>query len=282
MEEDIDVNEDDSYYPTDVEDDMEYVLRVEDILHGSSGAHVPTSSTTMEDVYFHLSDFDSSFSSDEDMEHMCEEDGGWESNFMNPNLPHLLDEFSKPLFDHISIESSPKFIQFTFASKDLMMLCLQKHKFPTFHEICEVDGNFHPLLTSHGRPIDVNDQCHIEQRWVKLQNNLKLIETIGGSTLSLSSDTKRRKIPHIGIWSSIVSTFHIGPTGKHLSVDATISAIRSKWIMDQRVGGISLSYIESCIKSCLHCQETELWDEVHNIPCELLNDKLMRYAILIL
>ena len=76
MEEDIDVNEDDSYYPTHVEDDVEYVLGIEDILHGSSGAHVPTSSTTMEDVYFHLSNFDSSFSSDEDMEHMCEEDGG--------------------------------------------------------------------------------------------------------------------------------------------------------------------------------------------------------------
>ena len=211
MEEDIDVNEDDSYYPTDVEDDVEYVLGVEDILHESSGAHVPTSSTTMEDVYFHLSDFDSNFSSDEDMEHMCEKDGGWESNFMNPNFPHLPDEFSKPLFDHISIKSSPKFIQFTLESKDLMMLCLQKHKFPTFHEIREVDGNFRPLLTSYGRPIDVNDQGHIEQRWVKLQNNLKLIETIGGPTLSLCSDTKRREIPHIGIWSSIVSTFHIGP-----------------------------------------------------------------------
>jgi len=70
MEEDIDFKEDDSCYPTDFEDNVDYILRVEDILHISSGGHPSTSLVAMEDVYFHLSDFESSSTSNEDMEYM--------------------------------------------------------------------------------------------------------------------------------------------------------------------------------------------------------------------
>ena len=48
--------------------------------------------------------------------------------------------------------------------------------------------------------------------------------------------------------------------------------VNGSWI--KGVGGIFVSYIENCIKSCLYCQETLLWDKVHNIPCELVHDKL--------
>ena len=199
MEDNIDFNEDDSCYPTDFEDDVEYILGVEDILHRSSGGHLLTSSTTMEDVYFHLSDFESSSSSDEDMEHKWEEDATWESNFTTTDLPNFIDESSKPLFDHVPIESSTKFIQFTLSSRDLMIFCLQRQKFPTFHEIREADGNFHPFLRSHGRSIDANDPLYTQARWEKLQNSLKLIETNDGVALSSSSDTKERQIPHFGM-----------------------------------------------------------------------------------
>jgi len=125
MEEDINFNEDDSFYHTDFEDDLEYILGVENLLHRSFESHLSTSSTTMKDDYFHLSDFESSSNSDEDMEDMWKEDGEWESNFENVDSPHLVHEFSKPSFDHGPIESSSKFIQFNLASRDLMILCLK-------------------------------------------------------------------------------------------------------------------------------------------------------------
>jgi hypothetical protein len=228
----------------------------------------------MGDVYFYLSDFESSSTSDEDMEHTQRGDAEEESNFMASDLPLFIDETSNLSFHHISVEPSTKFNQFTLASRNLMIECLQRQTFPTFHEIREADGNFRPLLKNHGRVAHVDDPIRTQERWVKLQNSLKLIETIHGVGLSTSSDPKDREIPHIGIWSSLVSTLHVGPNGNHLPLHATVSAIRTKWIMDERVGGISASFIESCIKSCSTCHKNEFWDEVHNIPCELVNDKL--------
>jgi len=274
MEEDIDFNDNNYCYPSDFEDDEEYVVGVQDMLQGSLEGHPYTSSSTMEDVYFHLSDFESTSDSDEDMEYMSEGDVEGESNFTSDDLVHFRDETSNPSFDHISIESSTKFIQFTLASRNLMIQCLQSQTFPTFHDIREADENFRPLLKSHGRIVHVNDHVRTQERWVKLQNSLKLRETIHGVGLSTSSDMKDKEIPHVGMWSSIVLTSHIGSNGKHLPLHATVLAIRNNWIMDQRVGGISMLYIESCIKSCPTCHENLFWDEVHNIPCELVNDKL--------
>lgn len=230
MEEDTSFNKDDSYYPSNYEDDVEYILGVEDLLFGSSIDHQSTSYTTTKDVYFHLSDFESSFDSDEDMEHMHGGDGGWESSSLTSDLAHSIDESSKPLFDHVPIESCTKSIQFTLASRDLMIHCLRSQRFPTFLEIREADINFGPLPQSHGRVIDMNDPYHTQARWMKLQGSLKLIESIDGVGLSIANDTKEREICHYGMWSSIVSSSHVTSSGKHLPLGTTTSTIRKKWI----------------------------------------------------
>jgi len=60
---------------------------------------------------------------------------------------------------------------------------------------------------------------------MKLQNTLKLIDTINGICLSISNDTKEREITHCEVWSFIVSTSHVDDSGKHLPLDATISTV---------------------------------------------------------
>jgi len=159
------------------------------------------------------------------MKDMREEDGEWKSKFENVDSLHLIHEFSKPSFDHVSIECSSKFYQFNLASRDLMILCLKSQTFPTFFEIREADKNFCPFSKSHGRFVDVNDLLHIEARWVKLQNTLKLIDIINGVHLSTSNDTKEKEIAHCEVWLFIMSTSHVDASGKHLSLGATISTV---------------------------------------------------------
>jgi len=60
-----------------------------------------------------------------------------------------------------------------------------------------------------------------------------LIETIDRVGLSPLGATKQREIVPIENWPSIVSTSHIDDSGKHLSLHATTSSIRSKWSTDQ-------------------------------------------------
>jgi len=76
MEEDIEVNEEERCYHSDFEDDLEYVLGMEDILGGPRGSLGGTSSSIFEDAYFHLLDFESDSGSDEDLERTFEVDGG--------------------------------------------------------------------------------------------------------------------------------------------------------------------------------------------------------------
>jgi len=73
-----------------------------------------------------------------------------------------------------------------------MVDCLEKEKYPTFHEIREANKKFRPLLISHGRLID--DVIHTQEQWEKLQKILKLIETIDGVGLTPLGDTKQRQI----------------------------------------------------------------------------------------
>jgi len=84
----------------------------------------------------------------------------------------------------------PKFVQFIVVSTNLTVDCLQRKKYPTFHKICKADKSFHLLLTNYGRPTDINDVIHTQERWDKLQKSLKLIETIDGIGLSPLGDTK--------------------------------------------------------------------------------------------
>jgi len=119
------------------------------------------------------------------------------SNFTttgSTGLPYFVDEPLKTSFDDVLLESFSKFVQFTLASTNLMIDCLQREKYPTFHEIHEANGTFHSLLTSHRRTIDVNDVIHTQERWEKLQKSLKLIETTDGVRLSPLDDTNKDKL----------------------------------------------------------------------------------------
>jgi hypothetical protein len=119
---------------------------------------------------------------------------------MTTDLLYSIDEPSKPSFDHVSIDSSLKFVQFTLASKNLIIDSLQRKRFSTFHEICEAHGNLRPLLSSHKRSIDSNDIMHTQERWEKLQKNLKFIEIIDRIGLSPSSDLKQGEVLPIENW----------------------------------------------------------------------------------
>jgi len=94
---------------------------------------------------------------------MFEKVGVWTLNFTTMDLLYSTYEPPKPLFDHVSIESSSKFVQFMLASKNIMINSLQWERFPTFYEICIVDGKLFLLFTSHGRSIDSNDIIHTQE-----------------------------------------------------------------------------------------------------------------------
>lgn len=70
-------------------------------------------------------------------------------------------------FADVPIEYFPKFVNFTNASRDLMIKCIQGGFVPTFNENRESDASFIPLSHTHGRPIDSNDSHHIIERWQK-------------------------------------------------------------------------------------------------------------------
>jgi len=76
------------------------------------------------------------------MEEMLKEDGGWNSNFMTTDLSYFVDELQKHFFDHVPIESSPKFVQFTLASRNLMIDCLRKERWviarKTYTILCHI------------------------------------------------------------------------------------------------------------------------------------------------
>ncbi len=76
MEEDNAFNKDECCYSSYFEDDLEYVLRVQDILDRACGSHEATFSSTFKDTYFHSLNFESDLGYDEDMKEMFERDGG--------------------------------------------------------------------------------------------------------------------------------------------------------------------------------------------------------------
>jgi len=100
MEKDNKFSEDERFYAFDFEDNLEYVLGVEDILHGASTSHGTTSlsSTIFQDAYFHMSDFESNSRCEEDMYEMFEGDGGLGSNFTTIDLPYSIDDPQNLLF----------------------------------------------------------------------------------------------------------------------------------------------------------------------------------------
>ena len=65
--------------------------------------------------------------------------------------------------------------------------------------------------------------------------------------------------------------------GKHLMFHTILFKIRKNWSIDTRVRGISSTYVEKYLQSCKTCLNTQLWNEMHNVPIEELDaisDKL--------
>ena len=91
------------------------------------------------------------------------------------NTSNYVDEPTLPSFADVPIESFPKFIHFTNASRVLMIKCLQGGFVPTFNEIRRSDASFRPHSHIHGRPVDSNNSHHIIERWQKIQESVKVI-----------------------------------------------------------------------------------------------------------
>jgi hypothetical protein len=282
--------DDDFFYPSDFEEELEHVVGVEVILKCAIGSTTEFASTsTFGKIYFTLSDYESECEGydeghEEDDRRLYEVDND-PLHFSTNNTGINVDEYSLPSFAHIPIETFPKYVHFTIASQKLMIECLEGQMFPTFDQICEADASFRPLSKSHSRSIDVNDVFHIIKRWKKLQENVKLVGVNDGIALAPSRhDQKGRRIPPIEHWCSIVEKSHVDATGKHLPLPSTLATIREDWTTDNRVGGIHTSYVENCFHSCDICKQAKLWDEVHKVPHQFLNATLdeicMKYVVL--
>jgi hypothetical protein len=280
MEEDSEFLGDDFFYPSDFEEELEYVVEVEEILECAIGSTTEFASTSIfGETYFTLSDYESECEGDKEGDE--ESDGGLHEvdndplYFSTDNTGINVDEYSLPSFAHVPIETFPKYVHFTIASQKLMIECFEGQMFPTFDQIREANASFRPLSKSHGHSIVVNDTFHTIERWKKLQENVKLVRVNDRIALAPSRhDQKGRRIPPIEHWCSIVEKSHVDTTGKHLPLSSTLVAIREDRSTDNRVGGIHTSYVENCFHSCDICKQTKFWDEVHKVPHQLLNATL--------
>jgi hypothetical protein len=231
MEEDSEFLGDDFFYPSDFEEELEHVIGVEEILECAIGSTTQFASTsTFGKTYFTLLDSKSECEGDEKGDE--EGDGGLHEvdndllYFSTDNTGINIDEYSLSSFAHVPIETFPKYVHFTIASKKLIIECLGGQMFPTFDQIRETDASFRPLSKSHGRSLDVNDVFHTIERWKKLQANVKLIGVNDGIALAPSRhDQKGRRIPFIKHWYSIVEKSHVDATGKYLPLSSTLTSI---------------------------------------------------------
>jgi hypothetical protein len=110
----------------DFEEDLEYVVGVEEFLQATcEGGGALASTSTLEGAYFQH--FDSELENEGD-----EEDGGGlhevenvYANFATDNLYEFLDEPSLPSFGNVPIETFSKYVHFTLTSKQLVIDCLK-------------------------------------------------------------------------------------------------------------------------------------------------------------
>ena len=140
------------------------MVGMEEILECAIGSTSGFASTSIfGETYFNISDYESKSEGDEEDEKI---DGQWQGIDNDP--PHFsiannriyVDESSRLFFEHVPIETFPKYVHIIIASKKLMIECLEGQVFPTFDQICEVDLSFYPFSKSHGCSIDVNDVFH--------------------------------------------------------------------------------------------------------------------------
>lgn len=167
MEEDCQYVDDDFFYPSDFEEDLKNVVGIIDILGGTHTINKVVCPITFGETYFDFLDDESQLEDDEDFEGLGEVEGDGHRHLSNDNIPSFIDESSLPSFEHISIDSFPKYVHFTLAIAKLMLDCLQSGFNPPFNQICKVDANFRPLLQFYGCPFDANDVFYTIEHWKK-------------------------------------------------------------------------------------------------------------------
>ena len=194
MEEESEGGNDDYFYPSDFEEDSQYVLGVDNMVQGAQEYLHVQDSSSFQEPFFNMLDFESDTENIEDVEELgslyedmymefnedlkgvhegsnCEHCGSATNNI------HFIGDISPlPSFLNVSIEAFPKHVVFTLASKKLMLQCLQTRRISMFEEIRECDPSFCPLPTYHGRVVHVDDVFHTIQRWRKLHSTLQVIE----------------------------------------------------------------------------------------------------------
>lgn len=124
MEEGNDTREDDSFYPSDFEEEWEHVVGVEEMLQNHQSNDDLDYSTTYTEAFLNL------FDGEMEMEDAMEDHNGmpgFYENSMNPssdNIDFRRDESLLSSFEHVPILTFPKHVHFTITSIKPMIECL--------------------------------------------------------------------------------------------------------------------------------------------------------------
>ena len=266
-------SEDGFFYPSDFDDDLEFVVGIDELFCDLLGGQNPLL------TYSRVLDY---YSNDN------ESNGGGEKysfeeevvDIVGQQSSHNLDFVEEGgievfSFDNISVESMPNGFIFTKSSLALMIQCIVSGLQPSFLQIRTANPNFPPVLQYYGRPVDSNDPVHIVERWIRLQKNVRILDSPHGLLLSPYSDKMGRGITSRDLWHSIVKQAHCYVSGKHSFLKSTVHFIREQWSTDVSVARIPYFFIKRCIQSCGTCSDLgPFWDEVVKVSLEKLQDTL--------
>lgn len=132
IEEDSEGVGDDFFYPSDFEDELDYMVGLEEIFEGVCVCEGVDASSTFEEAFFHLLDFESNFEDGEGLEQLGEADDDVHLHLSNDDILYFEDEHCYLSFGLVMIESFPKHIAFTLANKKPIGHCLEGVILPTF------------------------------------------------------------------------------------------------------------------------------------------------------
>jgi hypothetical protein len=170
--EDTQFIDDELFYASDFEDDLNDLVEVENFLK-SVGEN---KDEFKEIVGFQGAYFKSNWVLDDDEEEDDETDmkhdlstvmGDEHIDITSSNFTYE----SSSLFENIPIQTFLKYIHFTMNSLHLMINCLQNEDSPTYNQIHEADSSFAPLPIIRGRSTKNKDEYHTIERWKALQKN---------------------------------------------------------------------------------------------------------------
>jgi hypothetical protein len=151
MEDDGDYMEDDNFYPSDYEDDLNELVKVEEFLQGvHERSNTNIRSSIFQETYFLSSNGEMNMDEEEGVEEILE---SWEDLLMEgvehinieTPTPH---EFSSSSFENISIETFPKYVHFTHQFITLMIDCIRGDIFLHFTKSMKQTLFFDPLKPS--------------------------------------------------------------------------------------------------------------------------------------